>query len=699
MEAAFLPAQQHFSLHALAAHRQDGNAASDSPATTHASAHVTPLQRLRTPVWLYDIDQGRVLWANEAALGLWCSDSLEELRQRDMAQEMSPTIAQRLRQLQQDFRLHDRSSTELWTLYPRGMPRTVDIVCTGWVLDDGRMGMLCEAIGESMTDAVTLRSAEAMVHTPVMVTLYSVRGRALYRNPAARSTVDHPDAGARSRVLDRRELRQIVEQLHRSGQARATTQVSTSLGPRWHDISVRLCRDPVEGRQVFLVSEIDITELKQAEARAHWLAMRDTLTGLPNRSFVSRDFQQRLDGLHASGGEAALIFIDLDRFKAVNDSLGHDIGDRLLVEIAQRLYATLDTDDLVARLGGDEFLVLVSNRDGDIERRTRQLVRRLQAELGRTVMIGRLQMQVTPSMGICRFPRDGHDIDALLRNADLALYRAKEAGGNGVGWFAPEMVRLARERIQLEQDLRVAVERHQFEVHYQPRVQVGSGRLVGAEALVRWRHPRRGLVAPDVFIGLSEETGLIRSIGAMVLEKAARQQVLWQSLGRRLRISVNLSPRQFGDPGLVDTIARIVRDTGCDPQQIELEITESVMLGQDESTNRALHQLADMGFRLAIDDFGTGYSNLAYLQRCPISTLKIDRSFIAGDDGVSPLARLVITMCRMLGIETVAEGVETEAQLDWLRTQDCDEYQGHLCSPALPADQFERQMLTMAGPA
>ncbi|MFO1277606.1 MAG: EAL domain-containing protein [Sphaerotilus natans] len=482
-----------------------------------------------------------------------------------------------------------------------------------------------------MTDAVTLRSAEAMVHTPVMVTLYSVRGRALYRNPAARSTVDHPDAGARSRVLDRRELRQIVEQLHRSGQARATTQVSTSLGPRWHDISVRLCRDPVEGRQVFLVSEIDITELKQAEARAHWLAMRDTLTGLPNRSFVSRDFQQRLDGLHASGGEAALIFIDLDRFKAVNDSLGHDIGDRLLVEIAQRLYATLETDDLVARLGGDEFLVLVSNRDGDIERRTRQLVRRLQAELGRTVMIGRLQMQVTPSMGICRFPRDGHDIDALLRNADLALYRAKEAGGNGVGWFTPELVRLARERIQLEQDLRVAVERHQFEVHYQPRVQVGSGRLVGAEALVRWRHPRRGLVAPDVFIGLSEETGLIRSIGAMVLEKAARQQVLWQSLGRRLRISVNLSPRQFGDPGLVDTIARIVRDTGCDPQQIELEITESVMLGQDESTNRALHQLADMGFRLAIDDFGTGYSNLAYLQRCPISTLKIDRSFIAGE--------------------------------------------------------------------
>jgi EAL domain-containing protein (putative c-di-GMP-specific phosphodiesterase class I) len=222
---------------------------------------------------------------------------------------------------------------------------------------------------------------------------------------------------------------------------------------------------------------------------------------------------------------------------------------------------------------------------------------------------------------------------------------------------------------------------------------------VGAEALVRWRHPRRGLVAPDVFIGLSEETGLIRSIGAMVLEKAARQQVLWQSLGRRLRISVNLSPRQFGDPGLVDTIARIVRDTGCDPQQIELEITESVMLGQDESTNRALHQLADMGFRLAIDDFGTGYSNLAYLQRCPISTLKIDRSFIAGSDGVSPLARLVITMCRMLGIETVAEGVETEAQLDWLRAQDCDEYQGHLCSPALPADQFERQMLTMAGPA
>ncbi|MDQ5896568.1 MAG: hypothetical protein RLZZ592_792 [Pseudomonadota bacterium] len=698
MDAAFFPVHQDLMLSALAPSRHAGATRGDGEASTTADMETSPLQRLRTPVWLYDIDHGRILWANPAALGLWCSDTLEELCQRDMAREMSPTISQRLRQLQQDFRLHDRSSTELWTLYPRGTPRTVDIVCTGWRLPDGRMGMLCEAVGESMTDAVTLRSAEAMVHTPAMVTLYSVRGRALYRNPAARATVDHPEAGARSRVLDRRELRQLIEQLRRNGQARSTVQVSTSLGPRWHDISVRLCRDPVEGRQVFLVSEIDITELKQAEARAHWLAMRDTLTGLPNRSFVSRDFQQRLDGLHASGGEAALIFIDLDRFKAVNDSLGHDIGDRLLVEIAQRLYATLETDDLVARLGGDEFLVLVSDRDGDIERRTRQLVRRLQAELGRTVVIGRLQMQVTPSMGICRFPRDGHDIEALMRNADLALYRAK-AQGNGVGWFTPELVRQARDRVQLEQDLRIAVERHQFEVHYQPRLHVGSGRLLGAEALVRWRHPRRGLVQPDVFIGLSEENGLIRAIGAMVLEKAARQQVLWQAQGRTLRISVNLSPRQFSDPALVDTIARIVRDTGCDPQQIELEITESVMLGQDDSTTLAIRQLAAMGFRLAIDDFGTGYSNLAYLQRCPISTLKIDRSFIAGERGVSPLALLVLTMCRMLGIETVAEGVETEAQLDWLRAQDCDEYQGHLCSPALPADQFERRMLELAGPA
>ncbi|NRT58497.1 putative bifunctional diguanylate cyclase/phosphodiesterase [Sphaerotilus uruguayifluvii] len=699
MESASLSLRHGFGMAVIDPIRQSANAASDTEDGLCADTGLSPLQRLRTPVWIYDIDHGRIVWANPAALGLWCSDDLEELRRRDMAREMSPAIAQRLLQLQHDFHLHDRSCTELWTLYPRGMPRTVDIVCSGWPLEDGRMGMLCEAVGETMTDAVTLRSAEAMVHTPVMVTLYSVRGRALYRNPAARATVDHPDAGARSRMIDRRELRQLVERLHRSGQARATAQVNTSLGPRWHDISVRLCRDPVEGRQVFLVSEIDITELKQAEARAHWLAMRDTLTGLPNRSFVSRDFQQRLDGLHASGGEAALIFIDLDRFKAVNDSLGHDIGDRLLVEIAQRLYATLETDDLVARLGGDEFLVLVANRDGDIERRTRQLVRRLQAELGRTVMIGRLQMQVTPSMGICRFPRDGHDIEALLRNADLALYRAKQGGRNGVGWFTPELVRIARDRVQLEQDLRIAVERHQFEVFYQPRLHVGSGRLLGAEALVRWRHPRRGLVPPDVFIGLSEDTGLIRAIGAMVLEQAARQQVLWQSQGHRLRISVNLSPRQFGDPALLDTIERIVRDTGCDPQQLELEITESVMLGQDESTAQAIQKLALMGFRLAIDDFGTGYSNLAYLQRCPISTLKIDRSFIAGEHGVSPLARLVITMCRMLGIETVAEGVETEAQLDWLRAQDCDEYQGHLCSPALPADQFERRMLEPVRPA
>ena len=544
------------------------------------------------------------------------------------------------------------------------------------------------AVPVSAADMATLRSLEALNHTAVMITLHDRRGRALYRNPAASTAVIDPRATVRARFAEPRQFRHLVDAVRRDGRGRLTAAVHTPHGLRWHDISVQRCQDPATGTPACLFSEIDVTELKQVEARARYLALHDTLTGLHNRNHVTHGLPRRLAEWHGAGREAVLILIDLDRFKHINDSLGHGIGDRLLIEMARRLRALAGPDDALVRLGGDEFLLASAGADpsGHADR----LSTAVREAIARPVPIGRLQVQVTASLGLCRFPQDGNDIDTLLRHVDIALYRAKGSGRNALARFTPDMKEAARTRMALEHDLRRALGRQQFVLHYQPRVHLASGRIRGAEALVRWRHPNLGLVMPDVFIGVCEDTGLIRRLGAEVLAQAARQQVAWARRGWPLRVSVNLSPRQIDDPALLATIDAIVRDTGCDPRQLELEITESVLVGHDDISTGVLHALADRGFRLAIDDFGTGYSNLAYLPRYPIQSLKIDRTFLGDEATMHPLVRLILTMCRMLGIDTVAEGVETEAQHAWLRDNDCDEYQGNLFSPAVPVQAFEQ---------
>jgi diguanylate cyclase (GGDEF)-like protein len=540
----------------------------------------------------------------------------------------------------------------------------------------------------SAADMATLRSLEALNHTAVMITLHDRRGRALYRNPAAGTAVVDPRTTVRARFAEPRQFRHLLDAVRRDGHGRLTAAMRTPHGLRWHDISAQRCQDPATGTLGCLFSEIDVTELKQVEARARYLALHDTLTGLHNRNHVTHGLPRRLAEWQAAGREAVLILIDLDRFKHINDSLGHGIGDRLLIEMARRLRALASPDDALVRLGGDEFLLVSSG--ADLGGRAERLGTAVREAIARPVPIGRLQVQVTASLGWCRFPHDGTDIDTLLRHVDIALYRAKGSGRNAIARFTPDMKEAARTRMALEHDLRRALGRQQFVLHYQPRVHLASGRLRGAEALVRWQHPNLGLVMPDVFIGVCEDTGLIRRLGAEVLAQAARQQVTWARRGWPLRISVNLSPRQIDDPELLATVDAIVRDTGCDPRWLELEITESVLVGRDDLSTGVLHALADRSFRLAIDDFGTGYSNLAYLPRYPIQSLKIDRTFLGGETSVHPLVRLILTMCRMLGIDTVAEGVETASQLAWLRENDCDEYQGNLFSPALPADAFEQ---------
>ncbi|MEN9628700.1 MAG: hypothetical protein RJA10_1927, partial [Pseudomonadota bacterium] len=389
----------------------------------------------------------------------------------------------------------------------------------------------------------------------------------------------------------------------------------------------------------------------------------------------------------------ALLFLDLDHFKTVNDSMGHAVGDQLLVEMAQRLRAVVREGDHVARLGGDEFLVLAVLNRGEGE--LGALTQRILESFSREVMLLSTKVRVTPSIGTSLFPRDGTDIQTLMRHADLAMYGAKDAGRNAVSSFTPAMQAQAETRMALESELRHALDRCEFEVFYQPKLTLDN-RLVGAEALLRWRHPERGLVSPATFVPVCEEIGLIGAIGDWVLETAARQQVRWREQGHALKLAVNLSPRQLAGAHLVDSVQGILARTGCLAGDLELEITESVLLGNDIHSRRVLGQLHDLGLSIAIDDFGTGYSSLAYLHRYPIQTLKIDRSFVQATGRNATLTEVIVTMCKALNLHMVAEGVERPEQLAWLAGLGVHEYQGFLFAPPMPAAEFDQLLLAQA---
>ena len=526
-----------------------------------ADPRLMVLGRLSQALWVFDVDNGRIHWANDTALGLWHAATLDSLRARDMQSDMSSAVAARLRQYQQDIIDHDVSFSEAWTIYPLGVPHTLRIVFSGFPLADGRMALLCEALGEHHIDPENLRSADALIHTPVMITLYNQHARGLYRNPAAReSCFDLLERGVR-RFVDPLDMRSLFQQLKQRGRARLISRVHTAQGERWHDISAQQCLDPASGQVAYLVSEVDISELKRAEARAQYLAHHDPLTALPNRQFVLHRYQERLEEIRDQGSAAALIFLDLDRFKNINDSLGHAAGDQLLILMAERLRAELRDKDLVARLGGDEFLVLIESPD--IREHVAQLAQRLLRVLGRSVEIANTDVQVTASLGICVFPDNGHDIHTLMRHADLAMYRAKDGGRDRMAWFDQDMTRIANTRLALENELRHALLRGQFELHYQPVVDIRSNEVVGAEALLRWNRPGHEQVPPTVFIPICEECGLMDAIGDWVLLQAAGQQVRWAELGCNLRVAVNLSSMLFNSPVLLERCRQVLEETAA----------------------------------------------------------------------------------------------------------------------------------------
>jgi len=653
--------------------------------------YLESFNRIVTPVWVFDTDHSRVCWANQAALKMWRTESIEELAARDMGNEMSPTVAQRLEQYQQDFG-NGASFTELWTLYPNGEPSTMRCIFSGIELDDGRMAMFCQGIEERPDTPDTLRSAQALLHTTVMISLYDLEGKTLYNNPAARAAQGDANAGLEQRFVDPLEFDALQHMLRRDAMASLVARIKTVHGPRWHEINARQSLDAVTGSPAVLISEVDVSDLKETERKAQYLAVHDTLTGLPNRTYMQNELLLHLEKARTDDLKLGLLFIDLDNFKTINDTLGHAVGDQLLIEVAERLRIHSNEGDIVTRLGGDEFVIVLHSvqNEAGVVAGVLAAVERLHQVLAAPIHIGEHALLITPSMGISMFPDDGEDIETLMKHADLAMYEAKDRGRNRHCFFSAEMKERAANRMELETDLRRAVDTGEFELFYQPQVSFDTGRITGGEALLRWRHAERGLLNPGDFITVAEETGLIEPIGQWVISNAAKQQRRWAEQGHNLRVSINLSPRQFRGDTLVSTIETIVEEDGCDPGMLDLEITESMLMGDNQRIIQALTQLHERGFKLAVDDFGTGYSNLAYLQRYPISCLKIDRSFVHDLHKTSAITQLIISMCKLLKVRIVAEGVEDIHQLEWLKLKGCHQYQGFYFSKPVPVDQFDQ---------
>ena len=446
-------------------------------------------------------------------------------------------------------------------------------------------------------------------------------------------------------------------------------------------------------RELLLRSMQYSIERKRYQEQLEYQANYDALTGLPNRNLLHDRLRQSVYAQRFVRS-IGVVFLDIDHFKFVNDSLGHNTGDKLLQKVAERLLAAVRDGDTVARLGGDEFILILNDQTG--QEVIYRAMQRIIGKVAEPIEIDGQELLVTASAGISLYPQDGPDVETLLKNADAAMYRAKEKGRNNFQFYTAEMNRQVNERLKLESSLRRALERNEFELYYQPRIHVGDGALVGCEALLRWQHPEMGLTLPERFIGLAEETGLIVPIGEWVIRTASTQARAWQKKGMPdITVSVNLSMRQFKQEGLAAAVDDALRSSGLDPKRLEMELTESLVMQDTEAAIRVLERLREIGVELSVDDFGTGHSSLSYLTRLPISALKIDQSFVQAvrgtgksDEGI--VAQAIISLAHNLKLKVVGEGVETAAQFDFLKQHACDEVQGYHFGRPMPAAEFER---------
>jgi diguanylate cyclase (GGDEF)-like protein/PAS domain S-box-containing protein len=530
--------------------------------------------------------------------------------------------------------------------------------------------------------------------SPTLLCVIDAKGIFQQVNPAAQRILGYSP--------DELQGRSLMELIHSDDRA-----LVKETGPRLRDgvsgVEVR-CRhrdgryrwllwNGVSARDQDLIYGValDVSDRREAEAQIAHLAYHDPLTDLPNRQLFLDRLSVAIARAQRRHETLAVLFIDLDRFKVINDSLGHPIGDLLLKEVGKRLRRSLREEDTVARLGGDEFTAILLG--GAAPAQVSRVAQKVREAVKAPLLLGGHELAISASIGIGLYPSDGADPQMLLRSADTAMYRAKELGRDGHQFYTAALGERVREQLNLETRLRRALAREELTLYYQPLMELRHGKIVGLEALLRWQDPERGLILPDDFIPLGEVTGFIVTIGSWVLRKACREVQALAGGNGTMRLAVNLSARQFHHADVVEEIAEVLRDTGLPPHRLELEITETVAMQDQEGTIEVLRGLKDLGVRLSIDDFGTGYSSLSYLRRFPIDTVKIDRSFVrdlADDKSAAGIAAAVIAMARQLKLQVVAEGVETPEQLRFLRAQDCDEAQGYLLAYPTPPKELPR---------
>jgi diguanylate cyclase (GGDEF)-like protein/PAS domain S-box-containing protein len=647
---------------------------------------------------LIDPANGRIIDANPAAsafygyphaelLSLHITD-INQMTQADVTAEMAAALAAGREQAIQPHRLKD------------GTIRTVEVYSSPYSYDHTLViYAIVHDISERVTAERALREAATVFESTTEAIMITDANGVIKRiNQAFTHMTGYTQAealGQTPRILksgrqDAAFYQNMWERLRAQGRWESEVWNQRKNGeifPVWEIVST--VRDEYGQPAGFVSLFIDITQKKRDEAEISFRANYDALTGLPNRNLLAERLGQALKQARREGSRVAVMFIDLDFFKQVNDTLGHASGDRLLQRVAERMRLCVRESDTIARLGGDEFVVLLMDID---ETAPAGIVAdKIIAQMVEPFDIEGNEVHIGASIGITIFPDDGRDVDTLFRNADLAMYRAKTMGRNNAQFFEAALTDAALDRRALESDLRGALTRHEFRLHFLPLIDLATGRITGVEALLRWQHPQRGLLEPDYFVPLAEDTGLIREIGAWALDEGCRQLASLEAAGHRLTLALNVSVRQLPEPLSVKLILATLYKYGLSPQQIVLEITESVLLAEAPAVQQWFIDAGAAGLHLAIDDFGTGYSSLAYLKRFPVRHVKIDRTFVKnmeGDAGNRALVDAILAMAHSLGLSVVAEGVEDASQVSLLQARSCELAQGYFYSQPLPADQL-----------
>lgn len=655
--------------------------------------------RTDAPVWILDRDLTYLLWANYAGMAHWGLTSNSQNLPWGKKHLISELLPESQRSGWQALADNCKSVTDSvlcqWTIQPTLLtPIRYNVQITPIQMSNQAEILLFHVVDQS-ADATKRTNIPALCveHANALIALYNADGSLCYQNPQMARLMGENNTSFSALFNQPEVVNKILGKLETDRYVELEQQLLSANELHWHTLSIRSISGSAGQGNSILVSAIDSNKWHLAEQTAKDLALTDALTNLPNRAAMSADLRELIRVSRNEVAEFGLFFLDLDRFKVINDSLGHSAGDSLLVEVADRLLIANSEHGNVYRLGGDEFVVIFNKQVS-----TQQLTSHAQSILdvmSSPAKVGEHTLRIRPSIGICTYPADGNTVSDILAYADAAMYLAK-AEGTGFRFYDATMTKThaenAKRRLSLENDLATAVERNQFELYYQPKISCVDLTVSGVEALLRWHHPEKGMVPPDEFIKIAEESNQIVEIGRWVLEAAMKQQQSWQDSGISVPVAINISAGQFHTGDLVNQVSESMRSTGCDPEMIELEITESMLLGDGDHIQDTLQHLSSMGIKLSLDDFGTGFSNLAYLQKYPLDVLKIDRIFLA-DQKRSMLMGTILNMGKVLGLTVVAEGVENAVQADWLIGKGCDQLQGFYFSMPLTAADATQYLL------